>query len=335
MAAIPDKMQALELQAYEGVDCLQFVEKEVPKPGPNEVLVKMAVAPVNPSDLMYIRGLYGFKAPLPSAVGFEGSGRVVAAGSGIMARFMQGRRVACAVSGNGGTWAEYTVTNAQLCVPLLKDVSDEQGATLIVNPMTAWALLAMARQGGHQAVVQTGAAGALGRMIERTGRKMGITVINLVRRPEQVELLQSLGAKYVVDSSRPEWEKELKTLCRQLKVSLAFDAVAGAMTGQLAQALERGGRVVVYGALSEALCAMNPAQFIFANKRVEGFWLPLWMQRQNMASLLRAAYQVQKGLGGELSTEIQGRYRLADAIDGIRHYMANMTQGKILIEMGA
>jgi NADPH:quinone reductase-like Zn-dependent oxidoreductase len=99
--------------------------------------------------------------------------------------------------------------------------------------------------------------------------------------------------------------------------------------------LERGGRVVVYGALSEQGCLVHPGDFIFRDKRLEGFWLPVWMQRQNMASLLWAAYQVQKGLGQELATEIQGRYRLADGIEGVRRYIANMTQGKILMEMAA
>jgi NADPH2:quinone reductase len=335
MATIPNTMRALQLREFAGVDYLELVEKDVPRPGPNEVLVKMAVAPVNPSDLMYIRGLYGFKAPLPSAVGFEGSGRVVAAGSGLMAQFMRGRRVACAVSGSGGTWAEYAVTSAQLCVPLLKAVTDEQGATLIVNPITAWALLTMARQGGHKTVVQTGAAGALGRMIERMGRKAGIAVINVVRRPEQVELLQSVGAKHVIDSSRPAWLKELRGLCRELNAKLAFDAVAGEMTGLVAGALERGGRIVVYGALSEQGCLLNPGDFVFGDKRVEGFWLPLWMRRQSLPGLLLAAYRVQKALVGELETEVQARFPLTEAIDGIRQYIANMTRGKVLIDLGA
>lgn len=335
MAAIAEKMWALELTAFEGADCLQLVEKEVPRPGRNQVLVKMAVAPVNPSDLMYIRGMYGFRAPLPSAVGFEGSGTVVAAGPGVMSRFMLGRRVAVAVSGAGGTWAEYVVTDAPLCVPLLKSVTDEQGATLIVNPVTAWALMDMARRGRHRAVVQTGAAGALGRMIERMGQQRGVPVINVVRRPEQVSLLQALGAKHVVDSSQPGWEKQLKALSKELNATMAFDAVAGVMTGQVAAAMPGGGRVVVYGALSEQGCLVHPADFIFKDKHIEGFWLPVWMRRQSMPGLLLAVYRVQKALQRELETDIQSRYPLSQAIAGVRHYIENMTKGKVLIEIGS
>src|SRR5215472_9053466 len=174
----PATMRAIQVKAYDGKPgSLTVAELPVPRPGPGEVLVKVFASPVNPSDLMFTTGNYGFKKPLPATPGFEGSGTVVEAGSGMMARFLNGRRVTCAAADPnvaGGMWAEYVVTSAQLCVPLGKRVDMEQGATMLVNPLTAWALMEEARLGGHRAVVSTAAASALGRMLVGLGRRFSI-----------------------------------------------------------------------------------------------------------------------------------------------------------------
>ena len=118
----------------------------------------MRMSPINPSDLMTVRGAYGRLPHLPATPGFEGSGTVVATGSGITAGFMKGRRVACAAAdakATGGMWAEYIVTSAQFCVPLGKKVEMEHGATMLVNPLTAWALMDEARRGGHRAATKS------------------------------------------------------------------------------------------------------------------------------------------------------------------------------------
>jgi NADPH:quinone reductase-like Zn-dependent oxidoreductase len=108
-------MRAVQLRAYDGnPESVAVVELPVPRPGPGQVLIRVAASPINPSDLMFIRGLYGFKKPLPATPGFEGSGTVVEAGSGMMPRFLKGRRVACAAADPniaGGMWAEYVVTS--------------------------------------------------------------------------------------------------------------------------------------------------------------------------------------------------------------------------------
>src|SRR5690606_38019070 len=110
------------------------------QPGPGEVLVKMHAAPINPSDLAFLKGGYGIKRPFPTVPGFEGSGTVVAAGKGLLPKLWMGKTVACAASPKyNGTWAEYMVTGAGSCVPLSKNVSLDQGAMMFVNPMTALA----------------------------------------------------------------------------------------------------------------------------------------------------------------------------------------------------
>jgi NADPH:quinone reductase len=97
---------------------------------------------------------------------------VVVARAGMMAQMLKGKRVACAAADPkiaGGTWAEYLVTSAMFCVPLSKHVTSEQGAMMLVNPLTALALVQKARRARHRAIVQTAAASALGPMIARLG----------------------------------------------------------------------------------------------------------------------------------------------------------------------
>ena len=280
--AIPDSMRAVQLRAYDGTpESIAVVEMPVPRPGPGEVSVRVFASPINPSDLMFIRGLYGFKKSLPAVPGFEGSGTVVEAGTGLTARFLKGRRVACAAADpkvRGGMWAEYVVTPAQFCMPLRKNVDLEQGAALLINPITAWALMHEARRGRHRAVVQTAAASALGRMIVRLGERFSIPVINVVRRAEQVELLRGLGAEYIVNSSEPEFDKRVCGLCHQLGASIGFDAVAGEMSARVLRAQPQGSRLLVYGALSLQASQADPASLIFERKRLEEFWLTAWLR---------------------------------------------------------
>jgi len=328
-------MLAARLLAYDGKpESLAVAEIDVPRPGPGEVLVRMHRSPLNPSDLLFVRGLYGFKKPLPAIPGFEGSGTVVAAGSGILPKLLTGRRVACtAADANvaSGTWAEYMATSARLCVPLQKHVDLEQGATMLVNPLMAWALMDEARRERHRCVVQTAAASALGKMVIRLARRHSIPVINVVRRAEQVRLLQEMGAEHVLDSSVPEFDTRLREECHRLGASIGFDAVAGVMSERILQAQPKGSRLIVYGLLSHAPVQIEAAPLIFERKSVEGLYLTDWMRDRNLLGQIRVAHQVQKLLGSDLKTEIQARYPLEYVAQALQNYEANMTSGKVLL----
>ncbi|HLY25746.1 MAG TPA: alcohol dehydrogenase catalytic domain-containing protein, partial [Aggregatilineales bacterium] len=176
---IPATMRALEMHAEDGkAESLKLVEKPVMAPGPGEVLIKVAAAPVNPSDLAFLKGMYGTRKKLPVVPGFEGSGTVIAAGSGIVPNFYVGRRVAFVAGDGDGTWAEYAVTSATLCIPLPQGVSLEQGSMTMVNPLTALAFLEIVKQGRHKAIINTAAASALGKMMLKLSLKNGLPIIH-------------------------------------------------------------------------------------------------------------------------------------------------------------
>lgn len=325
-------MRAVVLKSYSGVDGVEVEERPIPKPGHNEVLVKVEASPINPSDLLFITDKYGFRKPLPVVPGFEGSGTVVAAGSGLMPRFMMGRRVACAVQEKGdGLWAEYVVAPSQYVIPLANHVSFEQGAMTLVNPLSAWAILEIARNGGHRFIVHTAAASALGKMLIRLSSRFNVQVVNVVRRKEQETVLRELGANHILNSSDGDFEQKLHDLCHRHNIRLAFDAIAGTMTRQLVHAMPDGANVRVYGGLSEQPSQVDYVDLLFHRKSVSGFWLTDWLGTKNMLQLFRLSQQVQKLLASDLKSEVAARYPLSDIKTALQYYMENMSGGKVLL----
>lgn len=332
---LPDQMTAVILDSYTGAGGLRVEQRPVPQPGANQVLIKVEASPINPSDLTFLEGRYGFRRSVPTVPGLEASGTVVAAGGNLMGRYLIGRRVACIASQDlDGVWAEYVCTSSSLALPLNDDVPFEQGSMSVVNPLSAISLIAIAKDGGHQTVINNAAASALGQMILRHGRSSGVQVINIVRRQEQVDLLRELGAELVLNSSDEDFTKRLTEACQEHQVRLAFDAVAGEMTFKLLNALKPGGRVTVYGGLSGAASQVNPQDLIFGGKRVDGFWLTSWMGRRNMFNNLMTWRQAQKLMLGELQTMVRSRYGLGDVRTAVSDYQQKMTGGKVLLIPG-
>lgn len=328
---LPQKMRALSISSYGGPEALEVVEKDLPLPGRGEVLIKMTAAPVQPADLSFLQGSYGIRKELPVVPGMEGGGVVVAAGGGLMARRLLGKRVAVFADGQDGTWAEYMKARATSVIPLKKSVPDEYGAMFLVNPITAVELIAKARKGKHQALVQTAAAGALGDMIRTLAGQQGIAVINIVRRAEQAEELQARGAEHVLVYGDADFAENLQSLARRLEADLVLDAVMGDQLSAIMSAMPAGTRAICYGALSGAGSPVSPAQVIFNDQSVEGFWLSSHMKTLSLPRILSIASQVQKLLSGDINIDVRSRPGLKEAVPAIREYVARMSGGKVLI----
>jgi NADPH:quinone reductase-like Zn-dependent oxidoreductase len=251
-----------------------------------------------------------------------------------LGRWLLRKRVACALrSDRDGTWAEYFVANAGNCIPLKAELPIEQGASLIVNPLTAVGLLDMARRAGHRGAIHTAGASQLGRMMIVMAAELNYPLINVVRRDAQVELLKSLGAEYVLNSSSATFVDELQSLSKRLRATAAFEAVAGGMTGTVLNAMPHSSTAYVYGALSQEPCGnVDPVGLLFFKKSITGFYLGGWMERRGAIGKLRAASRVQRMMiDGRIATIIQRRLALDEVVDGLSQYIYNMTDGKVLI----
>ncbi|MCI0378931.1 MAG: zinc-dependent alcohol dehydrogenase family protein, partial [Gemmataceae bacterium] len=263
-------MKAVVFERFGNPDeVLQVRDAPEPTPGKNQVRVRMRASPVNPSDLLVVRGQYGRLPSLPATPGFEGVGVIDALGGGLL-KYLRGlrpgRRVAV-LNGPGGNWQEKVVVSARHVVPLPDDVADEQGASFFVNPATA---LVMTRRvlavpkGGW--LLQTAAASALGRMIIRLGKFDGFRTINLVRRREQADELRALGADEVLSTQADDVVSKVKAFTGGEGVRYAVDAV-GADTGLTAvRCLGSGGRLLVYGTLAGQPIPLDPRLLIAGQK---------------------------------------------------------------------
>jgi NADPH:quinone reductase len=257
--------EALELRSLVtsgGTLELSLHEVPVPVPGANEVLVRVEASPINPSDLgllvagadMTAATVAGtpecpiVTAPLGQAavaalsarldqslpVGNEGAGTVVAAGSSSAAQALIGKTVAIA---GGAMYSQYRAFDASACLVLPEGATARDGASSFVNPMTALGMTETMRREGHSGLVHTAAASNLGQMLVKLCQQDGIPLVNIVRKPEQEELLRSLGATHVLNSTSPSFATDLVEALKATSATLAFDATGG---GTLASQILNG-----------------------------------------------------------------------------------------------
>ena len=132
-------------------------------------------------------------------------------------------------------------------------------------------------------------------MMVKLAQKNGMKLINMVRREEAKNMLEELGAEYVVVTSRKGWEEEVAKLIKKLNISVAFDAIAGDMTGTMMQLLPPNSTTYVYGGLSaKPVGNLSPIDMIYHEKKMEGFFLKTWLTRGGMIRTilrLRAAFK--------------------------------------------
>jgi NADPH:quinone reductase-like Zn-dependent oxidoreductase len=294
----------------------------------------MAAAPLNPSDLLMLSGEYGRSWAFPFVPGLEGSGRVVASGGGLLGRLVLGKAVAVAAD-ESGLWAEWVTVPANRCVALPRDAALGAGAMSFVNPLTAIALVQEARRARHTSAISVAAGGALGRMIRARAATEGLEIINVVRRESQAAELRAEGARHVLATEAADFDARLAELCRQLGCRLAFDPVAGDTTRRLADALEPGGEVVLYGALSGQPLVLNPDAVLYKQITVRSFWLSRWLEGRSLFQMIRLTGQVTKALqGGFAESRVTRILPLERATEAPALYASAMSAGKVLIQIG-
>src|SRR5216684_3531612 len=265
-------MRAVQLTAFGNpVDGLEYVDMpERDAPGANQVLIGVEFSPINPNVLMVAQGIYAYRPPLPTVIGNEGVGRVLAVGPGVES-VKVGDRVLAPLS--SFTWRERMVISANGLFALPPDADPQQLAMLAINPPTAALLLSeFANLNPGDWVVQNSANSGVGRWVIAFAKTRGLKTVNIVRRPELVAELKAIGGDVVVVDS-PDISKEIKAAVGQAQLRLALDGVSGPATGVLAAMLSPRGTLVSYAAMSLAPMSISPLEVIFKPLTVRGFLL--------------------------------------------------------------
>jgi NADPH:quinone reductase-like Zn-dependent oxidoreductase len=266
----------------------------------------MLASPVNPSDLLYVRGHYsGVEPQFPAPVGFEGVGIVDALGPEVEG-VVVGQRIA-AVNGQGGNWAEYAVVPAGSTLPAPAGIPDEQVASFVVNPASAILMvrhvLAVPR---GEWLLQSAAGSELGRMIIRLARRDGIRTLNVVRRRESVAELEALGADAVIVSADGPIDEQVHDIVGH-GVRYAIDPVVGQTGTEMFKALDEDGRMLVYGSLTGEPIRIgeDPRDILSGRRRLEVFWLGYWLPRLDESGF----YAPGTPAGSQLAQEIEALMR--------------------------
>lgn len=346
---------------------------EVKEPADHEVVVRVEASPINPSDLGVVFGpadlgsattegegadsvlsapvfpqfMPRFKARVGQAlsVGNEGAGVVVAAGKSPEAQALMGKTVGLF---GGGCYAQYRTVPAMMCLPVQDGTTPKEAASCFVNPLTSLGMVETMRMEGHSALVHTAAASNLGQMLNKICQADGVGLVNIVRKKEQAELLKSLGAKYVCNSSDDDFMAQLTDAIHETGATLAFDATGGGeLASQILTAMEQAAartpseysiygstthkQVYLYGSLDMSPTTLNRAYGMAWG--VGGWLLPNFLAKVGMEKTV----ELQTRVATELKTTFASHYTqelsFAEMLnaDMARKYNAKTTGEKYLL----
>jgi NADPH:quinone reductase-like Zn-dependent oxidoreductase len=353
---------------------LSLVRVPVPEPGDNDVVVQVQATPINPSDLALLLGAADIsqatsegedaarvvRAPVPPAlmramtgridesmaVGNEGAGLVVKAGSSPDAQALLGRTVALL---GGAMYAQYRKVKASDCLALPDGATAVDGASSFVNPLTALAMVETMRAEGHTALVHTAAASNLGQMLNKICLADGVDLVNIVRSPQQAQTLRDIGAVHVCDSTAPNFMSDLIESLTATGATLAFDAIGGGkLASQILAGMEAAAvaksttysrygstvfkQVYIYGGLDTRPTELSRS---FGMSWAVGGWLLTYFLQKAAPG---TAQRMRQRVGAELKTTFASHYAnvisLSDALklDVIAGYSRRATGEKYLID---
>ncbi|PKP82359.1 MAG: NADH oxidase [Alphaproteobacteria bacterium HGW-Alphaproteobacteria-18] len=366
-------LQLRSLVTKDGKLELSLAEVAVPEPGPDDVVIQIEATPINPSDLGLLVGgadmstakasgtkdrpvitadvpppalrAMAARLDLSMPVGNEGAGIVVKAGSSPTAQALLGKRV----TGLGGEmYAQYRMLNVAQVMELPAGATSRDGASCFVNPLTALSFVETMRAEGRKGIVHTAAASNLGQMLVKICQKDNVPLVNIVRKKEQADLLKGLGAKYIVDSTSPNFMEELIVALAETDTTLGFDAIGGGpLAGQLLIAMEAAAsrkmkefsrygsgqetQVYIYGRLDMSPTLVPPGVGFAWN--LSGYLLTPFLQKAGAEVRAKMRQRVMDELTTTFASHYTAEISLAEALDldTLHAYNAKATGTKYLI----
>jgi len=276
----PDTMTAIAVTQPGGPEVLRPVTLPVPKPGPGEVLIKLAAAGVNRPDVMQRLGLYPPPPGAPETPGLEAAGTIVALGEGV-ARWQVGDQVMALLGGGG--YAEYAVAPGPQCLPVPPGLSMVEAAAIPETFFTVWTnVFERGRlKAGERFLVHGGASG-IGTTAIQLAAALGATVFTTVGGADKVAPLKALGAAHVIDYQTQDFVEVIRAETAKRGVDVVLDMVGGDYVQRNISAMATEGRLVY-------IAFQNGAQ-------VEVNLLPLMLKRLTLTgSTLRIRSVAEKG----------------------------------------
>ena len=321
-------MHAIQMRNFgPPLEVLELIELPEPSaPAADEVLVSVEFAPINMNDLYLIEGVFPIRPIVPSVVGNEGVGRVLAVGRDVR-DLRVGDRVLIPLY--AFSWRERIVLPAKGLFPLPAEADPRQLSMLGINPPTAALLLReyVDLQPGDW-VAQNAANSGVGRSVIAIAKSRGLRTINLIRRAELVEELRASGGDIVVVDEAGVLDK-VRQAVGDGRVPLGIDGVAGGATATVAGALTQGGTIVIYALMSGQPATINPMDLIAKRVIAKGFFQSYPEFEPKIPAAVRET--VPLVASGALHAPVAATYPLSAFREAVAHVQRG---GKVLFEIG-
>ena len=324
-------MKAIQIEAFGNpAEVLKLVDiPDVGAPSEGEVVIALEASPINMSDLLMISGRYGYRPKLPSVMGTEGVGRVIAVGGGVK-HLKQGDRTL--VPYPTPAWAERVKANASQLRPLPGgDV--HQLAMLGINPPTAYLMLTdfVSLPSGSW-VIQNSANSGVGRALIAIAKSLGLKTVNVVRRDDVVAEVKAIGGDVVLVDG-PDLAKRVASETSKAPIALAVDGVGDTSTTNLLGCLAEKAVHVFYSTISGKPSIVPATHFIFRDISMRGFWLANWFKDAKPHQITEMYDRLTPLVAsGAISAPIAGTYSFAEIAEAVA--VASKNRGKALFTVG-
>jgi NADPH:quinone reductase len=320
-------MKAIRIEQQGGPENLQLEDIAVPKPGPEEVLLKLDASGVNFIDTYHRTGLY--KMPLPFTPGMEGAGTVASAGERVI-DWSPGDRVAWAMT--VGSYAEYAVVPEAKLVRVPDGINARTAAAIMLQGMTAHYLTrsTFPLKSGDTALVHAAAGGA-GLLITQFAKSIGAHVIGTVSTEGKAKLARDAGADEVILYTQQDFEAETKRITNGKGADVVYDSVGATTFQKSLNSLRPRGMMVLFGQSSGPvppfeLTLLNQKGSLYVTRPSLNHYV---LTREEL--IWRADELFTAVLEGKLKVRIDKEYPLAEAAQAHRDLESRKTTGKLLL----
>lgn len=350
-------MKSVKVRKFgDDINNVTICEEKKPRPGKNQVLIRMKMSVVNPSDINYIEGNYynaldemiwnidsklqsfdpnrkSIHPEPPFTLGGEGTGVVEESGGGMLANFLVGKRVALAGKPPNGLWQEYVVADAQKTITVPDSMPAHNAASYFINPITSVALVSdvlKVKKGDW--LIQNAAGSEVAKSIIKMSKIYGYKTINVIRDGKHSDDLKSLGADLVVETDTKCLFEEVRKATNNMGCNYALDCIGGKATNDIIKCLSQHGKLAIYGSLANQDLAIHPRHLMMKNAVIEGFYLGEWLEKRTTFQMVRTLKKIKTlASKGVFDTKVDNIFPIDSIKEAIRASTRRGRKGKVLI----
>lgn len=284
-------MKAVVIRKFGEIGLAKVETIDKPVPGPRDVLIEIALSPVNFVDSLVFEGKYQFLPEIPFVPGKGPVGTVIAAGSQV-SRFRPGDRV-LAMAESGG-YAQFVSLGEDQCYALPDAMTFDAAASLSLAYDTSWfALVDRGRIEPGQSVLVLGSSGAIGNAAIQIAKAKGATVLAAVSSAARAEPAVKAGADHIIDLSKPDLRDSLREQVYAVTAGRGADIVIDPLGGDFFDAAIRAlawrGRLVVIGFAAGRIATLKTNYLLLKNIEVSGIQVSDY--RKRMPDLMRTCFE--------------------------------------------